>query len=80
MSRFGAAVAGALMHPEQVPTGTCSSLGQEFSVVLQQHDVRASISDDCAQRSSVQQQKGMIIAIMSAIILFGLDMALLIVF
>ena len=49
-------------------------------MVLQQHDAGVSISDDCAQRSSVQQQKGMIITIMSAMNLFGLDTAFLIVF
>lgn len=49
-------------------------------MVLQQHDAGTSKSDACAQRSSVQQQKGMIIAIMMAINLFGLDKAFLIVF
>lgn len=47
---------------------------------MQQHEDTTSESADCAQRFSVQQQKGMIIAIRKAIDLFVMESGLLIVF
>ena len=70
--RSGAVVAGALVHPLQFPEGICSCSGHELSKLLQQHEEASPCSADWAQRSSVQQQKGMIIAMKSAMNLFGM--------
>ena len=73
VSMLGAGFAGALMQPRHAPDGACSSSGQESSTGPQQHDAMVPVSVDWAQRSSVQQQNGMSIAITIATNRFEID-------